>query len=223
MRISASLFQAIAPSSLGGFLVLEGVNGGGKSTLQRAIGSYLAKAGRAHLLTREPGATPLGERLRSLILSHEAGAPAPLTELILFAADRAEHVQKKVLPALQRKELVISDRYFYSTIAFQGHGRGLPLPTINTLNEIAVAGLYPDIVLLLDLPVEEGLRRAGARGGARDSFEEEKIAFHQRLRQGFLELAEKRPEPFLVLDATQSPETIFSEVQPILDRYLSLS
>jgi dTMP kinase len=207
-----------------GFLVVEGVNGAGKSTLVSQIANFLGEEGegKAVVTTFEPGATPLGAHLRRLLLDGEEDGVAPLAELFLFAADRANHVQQKILPALESSKLVISDRYYYSTAAFQGYGRGLDLAVVNTINQLAIGGLLPDLVLLLDLDPELGLIRNQARGAnqGRDSFEEEEIAFHKRLREGFLEIARVCKEPVVVLDAACSSGEIWERVKPLCRRWV---
>jgi dTMP kinase len=218
MLVSSSSF---APAGSKGFFVLEGVNGAGKSTLQKKLAEYLTQCGIDTILTREPGATPIGNEIRSLVLETKAGTPAALTEIFLFAADRAEHVEKIIAPALKERKAVISDRYYYSTIAFQGYGRGLDRETIQSVNTVAIAGVTPDFVLLLDLDPAEGLRRTSTRTGQEgtDAFEKEKLSFHERLRKGFLEIAKSSKEAFLIVDASKSPEEIFNFVKPLVDRW----
>lgn len=203
-----------------GFIVLDGVNGAGKSTLQNSIIDFLTKNGLAVLKTHEPGATTLGKGIRSLVLGQNDEKLSSLAELFLFAADRAEHVAKTIKPALREGNLVISDRYYYSTTAFQGYGRGLNLDIIDNINKIAIDNLLPDLVILLDLAPEIGLQRTKARGrlnpnktsvSESDSFENEELEFHRRLRNGFLEIAKISKEPFIIIDATQSAETVFNE------------
>lgn len=203
-----------------GFLVLEGVNGAGKTTLQEKLGAHIAPR-RKVVKTREPGATRLGQSLRAMLLEGSAGEISDLAELFLFAANRAEHVSKLIRPALDRGEVVLCDRFLYSTLAFQGHGRGLDLSAASSVNEIAIAGLRPDLVLLLDLDAREGLVRSGRREDAdKDSFEKEDLQFHERIRQGFLEVARSRPEPFLILDASKGPDEIFAAALPAIERWI---
>jgi dTMP kinase len=207
-----------------GFIVLEGVNGAGKSTLQNSIAEYIEQAGRACLKTFEPGATELGKALRRLLLERPHESKTPLTEVFLFAADRAEHVAGRIRPALQAGQLVISDRYFYSTLAFQGYGRGLDVEMLERINRIAIDGTTPDLVILMDLDPEEGLRRTRSRQDASagiDKFEDEELAFHRRLRDGFLRCAKGLPESFLVVDAAQSQAEIFRRIRPALDSLLT--
>lgn len=203
-----------------GFIVLEGVNGAGKTTLQKAIVAHLTSKGFTPISTREPGATPLGKTLRSLVLEGTGDKMSGLTELFIFAADRSEHVAKIISPALLAKKPVISDRYFYSAMAFQGYGRNLGADLVQQINDIAVDGVYPDAVLLLDLDPKAGLLRAAGRNdaGGADSFEKEETEFHERIRSGFLTIAENRPEPFIRLDANQSQEALKVEALSIIDR-----
>ena len=205
-----------------GFLVLEGLNGAGKTSLQNKIALYLESRNFRVLKTREPGATGLGKALRELLLASEGVGIGNLAELFLFAADRAEHVEKIISPALKRGELVVSDRFLYSTLAFQGHGRGLDLSVVDEINRLAVSGLYPDIVILLDIDPELGLRRSSHRSleierrDCGDAFEKESLQFHKRVRRGFLDMARTRPEPFLVLDANCPEGEVFDRVLPVL-------
>jgi len=197
------------------FVVLEGVNGAGKSTLQRSLREHLVAHGEEVVTTYEPGATPLGTKLRELLLGSAAPARDPLTELLLFTADRAEHVRSVIRPALARKARVLCDRYFYSTLAFQGYGRGVDRALIEQLTTIAVGDTIPDLVILLNLDPVEGLKRTQGRSGS-DSFEREALAFHERLHSGFLALAKERAERFLVVDAARSPQDVLSTVLPYL-------
>ena len=215
-----------------GFIVLEGVNGAGKTTLQRRIVEYIRTKGRGAVATREPGATPVGEAIRNLVLSPRPDKITPTAELLLFAADRAEHVAKFIRPTLARGVSVVSDRFFYSTTAFQGFGRGLDRATIDRLNTIAVGETVPDFVILLDLDAATGLARTAGRALAgktsaesaameSDAMESEAIDFHDRIRNGFLSLAASQPEPFVVLDARRTPDELFIAPTPILDRWLA--
>ena len=205
------------------FIVIEGINGGGKSSLLSALSGWLTSQGLSFRCTREPGGTPLGQQLRSILL----GSPTPLcreTEILLFLADRAEHVRSLIMPSLAQGTVVLCDRYTYSTVAFQGYGRGFDRERLAELNTLATGGLRPDLVILLDLPVEEALRRASARNQApsseRDTFEEEDLAFHRRVREGFLDMAASLPEQFLILDAREKPETLLNQAQEAIARLL---
>jgi dTMP kinase len=195
------------------FLTLEGGEGAGKSTQARALAQRLAVAGRDAVLTREPGGTPVGEIVRRLVLHHALvadGERVPVggtAELLLFAASRAQLVDDVIRPALERGAVVICDRFADSTVAYQGYGRGIDLAAITQANAIATRGLTPDLTVLLDLPVETGLaRRRGERSP--DQFEREALAFHGRVRDGFLALAAAEPDRWLVLDARHPPPAL---------------
>ena len=192
------------------FITLEGIEGSGKTSLQKALAERIAGLNREIVLTREPGATWLGEAIRELLLNPENPSLDPLAELSLFAADRAQHISSIIRPALERKAVVICDRYVHSTLAYQGYGRGLKLDTLILLNELITGGLMPDLTLLLDLPVETGLLRAKGRqdeaveGSSWTRFEQEEIDFHQKVRQGFLALAKDPAQHIAVIDGTKS-------------------
>ena len=191
------------------FITLEGGEGAGKSLQAQALARRLEARGLTVVCTREPGGTPLGERLRELLLdlSRAGTSLTQLTETLLFAAARAELVTQVIAPALERGEAVVCDRFGDSTLAYQGCGRGVDLALIETLNAAACAGLGPRLTVLLDLPVEEGLARTGAAGRA-DRFGREERAFHERVREGYRALAGRDPERWLVVDATQPPEAV---------------
>ena len=183
----------------GVFLVVEGVEGSGKSSQVTLLGDWLRASGREVVLTREPGATPLGLKLRELLL--DAGEVIdPRAELFLYGADRAQHVSQQLLPALRRGAVVISDRYVDSTLAYQGAGRALPDDLVLRVTESATGGLRPDAVILLDVDAETGLARARSRGAGVDRLEAENVAFHQRVRRRFLELAEADHDRYVVVE-----------------------
>ncbi len=205
------------------FLTVEGVEGAGKSTLLRLLAEALKERGTVCLCTREPGGSPLGRQIRPLLLQSSQSMDIR-AELFLFLADRAQHVAEIICPALARGEWVLCDRYSDSTIAYQGYGRGMDKDALQELDSWASGGLWPDITLLLDLPVEEGLARARVRNGlqnmedAEGRFEAETLAFHKRIRQGFLERAARWPERFCVLDACRSPEELLAEALVFIDQ-----
>jgi len=175
------------------FITFEGIEGSGKSTLIEALDSWLRNKNLPSVKTREPGGSELGPKLRSIILDHE---PAPETELLLFAADRAEHVRKFIQPNLELGNSVLCDRFTHSSLAYQGYGRGLSLDKINYLNEVATSGLQPDLVIWLDLDIEVALERAKKRGEeAWTRFEREGAAFHQKIRNGYQKMAEEPSSP----------------------------
>ncbi|MBT9161882.1 MAG: Thymidylate kinase [Dehalococcoidia bacterium] len=191
---------------VGLFILFEGVEGSGKSTQARALRRRLSASGVPVLLVKEPGSTVIGDKIGRL-LKHRETEIHPLTELLLFAVCRAQLVAEVIRPALDQNYIVISDRYTASTRAYQGYGRGLELQTIETINEIATGGLHPDLIVLLDLEAEEGLRRKG-RASTSDRFEREEITFHRRVRQGYLEMANADPEHWLLIDAAQPRKKI---------------
>ena len=206
------------------FLTVEGVEGAGKSTFIGLLETELVKLGIPFLRTREPGGCALGRQIRPLLLDAAQKVDAR-AELFLFLADRAQHVADTIRPALARGEWVICDRYADSTIAYQGYGRGMDVELLQSLNDCATGGLWPDITFLLDLPAEVGLSRALARNGregltqSEGRFEAEALAFHQRIREGFLARAARWPERFRVLDASQSPEDVAAQAKKHLQPY----
>ncbi|MFC4637423.1 dTMP kinase [Deinococcus hohokamensis] len=192
------------------FITFEGPEGAGKSTQVARLAAALAGAGVPHLLTREPGGTPLGTRVREVLLD-PALSIDPLPEFLLYSASRAQLVTDVIRPALARGEAVVCDRYFDSSLAYQGAGRGLPGALLRDLTREATRGLTPDLTVLLDLDPAVGLRRAAARGQP-DRLEQADLAFHTRVRAGFLALAAAEPGRFLVLDATRGPDDLAAEV-----------
>jgi dTMP kinase len=186
----------------GVFVVFEGGEGAGKSTQVRRLAEALSAAGRDVVVTREPGATGMGSRIRGLVLDR-GDAPSPRAEALLYAADRAHHVATVVRPALARGATVISDRYVDSSLAYQGAGRTLPVQEISWLSSWATGGLKPDLVVLLDVDPAVGLHRVDARGQGADRLESESRAFHERVRYAFLDLAAGDPKRYLVLDAAR--------------------
>lgn len=192
------------------FITFEGGEGCGKSTQARGLYNHLIQQGLPAVLSQEPGGSVLGKEVRRYLRKTEGTDISPLAELFLFAASRAQLVEKVIRPSLESGTTVICDRYSDSTLAYQGYGRGLDLDTIRAVNNTATGGLFPDLVILLDLPVEIGLSRKGSIKGAR--FEREEIAFHQRVREGFLKMAKADPERWLVVDAQLSR----SEVRRII-------
>ncbi len=206
-----------------GFLVLDGVNGAGKSSLQKRISDYLKKASLDVVCTREPGGTPVGNTLRQILLEAKTSRVSAEAEVFLFSADRFIHVSQVIMPALEASKVVVSDRYCYSTLAFQGYGRGVSLQFIEELNQLATGSLLPDLVILLDLDPEVGLERTLKRNQAHgaDSFESESLEFHQRIRDGFLRLARNYREPFLLVDASSDEQSVFDFCKPVIDRWIS--
>ena len=195
------------------FIVFEGGDGAGKSTQVALLREALERAGRHVTVTRQPGGTPLGQQIRDLVLHGEHVAPR--AEALLFAADKAHHVDMLIRPALQRGEVVISDRYTDSSVAYQGAGRDLGAQEVHDLNMWAVQDLVPDLTVVVDISAEEGRRR---RGEVHDRLESEEDDFHEAIRQHFLSMAQGNPERYLIVDGTQPPEQIHAEVMNRLEK-----
>ena len=200
------------------FISLEGIEGSGKTSLIKSLEKYFSSSGKEVLVTREPGGCELGLEIRKIILHSEISS---LAELLLFAADRAEHVETVIQPALDAGKIVLCDRYVHSTLAYQGYGRGLDIETIKQLNNLASSGLMPERVLVLDLEPEQGLGRAKSRAEYSDrikgdpeswtKFEEEELSFHKRIREGFLALAKESPELIKVIDASKTEAEVLEQ------------
>ncbi|MFY1626290.1 dTMP kinase [Micromonospora sp. WMMD723] len=207
--------------SNGLFVVFEGGEGAGKSTQLEKLAARLREQGRDVVVTREPGATAVGERIRALVLEDSgADAPSPRAEALLYAADRAHHVATVVRPALIRGAVVISDRYVDSSLAYQGAGRTLPVDEVSWLSSWATGGLKPDLVVLLDVDPRTGLSRAAARNQGADRLEAESVAFHERVRYAFLDLAANDPKRYLVLDAARPVDEIAGQVGRRVQEFL---
>jgi dTMP kinase len=207
------------------FITFEGGDGTGKTTQIRALEDYLRERNRACLVTREPGGTALGKLIREVLLKVGESEIASSTELFLYLADRAQHVKEIILPAIASGKMVLCDRFTDSTLAYQGYGRGLDINWLCRLNETASAGITPDLTFLFDCPVGLGLARTAQRrarstidGPQEDRFEREKFEFHERVRQGFLELASSEPRRFRVIDASGSVEQVAKKIRAIIDR-----
>jgi dTMP kinase len=195
-------------------ITFEGVEGAGKTTLAQHLADWLRAQGVSVRLTREPGGSPLGEHLRPLLLHEPLDAWA---ELFLFLADRRQHTLQVILPVLEQGAWVLCDRYADSTLVYQGYGRGLDIALIRRLNALATGDLTPDLTVLIDLPVEDALARANAP----NRFEAETLAFHTRIRAGYLELARAEPRRFLVLDGLQPLEALQASLkQAVRERFL---
>lgn len=203
----------------GRFITLEGSEGSGKSTNLAFIHQYLQQAGIDVALTREPGGTPLGEAIRELLLDHRNNEMASDTELLLMFAARAQHLQELILPSLKAGKWVLCDRFTDATYAYQGAGRGIAQERIAQLESWVQGELRPDLTLFLDLPVAQGLARAGERSTP-DRFEREQLDFFERVRQGYLAQAASAPQRYRVVDASQSLDAVQSQIQSVLDEYL---
>ncbi len=198
------------------FITLEGIEGSGKSTVQKALAAHYTALGRTVLCTREPGGSELGKTLRALLLDIKANICSQ-AELFLFLADRAQHIEEVIRPALVRGEVVLCDRFIHSTIAYQGGGRGIPLEQLQNLNAQAIQGLLPHKVLLLDLSVEQGLTRARARNEVQQitqsegRFDAESLAFHEQIRNSYLQQAADDRTRFCLIDASKSPQEVVEQ------------
>lgn len=205
---------AYADSGL--FVCFEGGEGAGKSTQSRRLRQHLEAAGHTVLLTREPGGTPVGAEVRRIVLDPATGALADRTEALLYAADKAEHVESVVLPALARGEVVVTDRYVDSTLAYQGAGRALDVAELAWMARWATGDLRPHLTVLLDLEPSQGMSRFTGR----DRIEGEPVDFHERVRAAFLRLASEDPEHYLVLDARapvdEVADAVLARVEPLL-------
>jgi len=198
------------------FIVLEGVEGAGKSTQVRLLGAWLTAAGVPWVAAREPGGTPVGEEIRRVLLdARDLDVPAE-TELFLMLGARAAFVRDVVRPALDRGEVVIADRFDFSTFAYQGHGRGLPLDAVKRANQIATGGLRPDAYVVLDVPVDEGMARQQAEGGAPDRIESAGREFLERVRSGYLELSESEGHAH-ALDGRGDAERVHGRIRGLLE------
>jgi dTMP kinase len=201
----------------GFFIALEGGEGAGKSTQERRIADHLIAQGRTVVRTREPGGTPAAEAIRDVVLSTKFSGLDDRAEALLFAASRGEHVARVIRPALERGEVVLCDRYLDSSVAYQGYGRGLGADTIRDLSLWATRGLLPDLVVVLDIDPRRGLSRVQTP----DRLESEPLEYHDAVRAGFLDLAAKDPERYLVVDANQTTSAITNAITAAIDARLS--
>lgn len=204
------------------FITFEGVEGCGKSTQLALLAKHAESMGFAVEVLREPGGVPIAETIRAILLDPDNNAMCSTTELLLYAASRAQLIEERIAPALAAGKLVLCDRFADSTTAYQGAGRGIEASRIEQIHELATNGLWPAKTFLLDLPVEAGLERARQRGRA-DRIEQESHVFHARVRDAYLALARMHPERIVVLDATQSIENLHAEVCAITDELLGLN
>lgn len=210
------------------FITFEGIEGSGKTTQIRLLKDALVLKGHEVLMTREPGGTPLGDAIRQIVLHPQYIGMDPRSELLLYGAARAQHVSQVIEPALVAGKIVLCDRYTDATSAYQGNGRGFPHEWIEWINRVTAYQHKPFLTILLDCPVEKGLSRARLRMAgedgmmAEDRFERESLAFHEKIRQGYLQLAAKEPKRFVVLNATQSPEKLHHQIVQIVFERLGL-
>ncbi|MES9941302.1 MAG: dTMP kinase [Candidatus Thiodiazotropha sp. 6PLUC2] len=203
----------------GRFITVEGGEGAGKSSNLSFIRGLLEAAGKQVLFTREPGGTELGEEVRDLLLGHRHTGMADDTELLLMFAARAEHLQRKIIPALEQGQWVLCDRFTDASYAYQGAGRGLAKDRIKTLEQFVQGDLRPDLTLLLDLPVEIGLDRAGKRSEP-DRFEKQEQTFFEQVRSGYLDIAASEPGRVKVIDASPALETVQQQISAVMAEFL---
>ncbi len=209
------------------FITLEGIEGSGKTTQIKYLVEFLESKGHECFTTREPGGTKIGEKIRAILLDPESQDMDPLTELLLYMADRVQHIKEFINPSLSAGKTVLCDRYYDATVVYQGYARGLNTKLINKLHALIHQDLKPDITILLDLPPEVGLLRAwkqidnGARTSLETRFEKETLLFHKKVRTGYLELARKEPERFLIIDASKDENQVRKEITKLLAELLT--
>ncbi len=203
----------------GHFITVEGGEGAGKSSNLTFIKEFLESAGKQVVFTREPGGTPLGEEIRDLLLGHKHTGMADNTELLMMFAARSEHLCQKILPAMKDGHWVVCDRFTDASYAYQGAGRGIDRQRIALLEEFVQGSLRPDLTLLLDLPIELGLQRAGQRSGP-DRFESEAQDFFEKVRNGYLEIARREPDRVKVIDASPSLDQVQRQIASTLQLFL---
>ena len=201
------------------FITLEGPDGGGKSTQARLLVEYLTARGTPSLLTREPGGTPIGDQIRRTLMDLGNTGMQPRTEILLFSASRAQIVYQVIRPRLEAGGVVVCDRFYDSTLAYQGYGHGLDLTALRAITDFATGGLRPDLTFLIDLPAEDGLRRR-RRGGQWNRLDAYDLDFHQRVRQGYFDLAAAEPDRWVTVDATRPVEAVQSEIRRVVEARL---
>ncbi len=209
------------------FITFEGGEGAGKSTQCKRLKAALEQAGRDVILTREPGGTPEAEKIRDLLVQRDGGNWTPMAECLLFFAARQMHVETLIKPALAAGKIVICDRFTDSTVAYQGYGHGFDIATIREVEKLTLNGFVPDITFLLDLPVEEGLRRslkqkdaAAGRENTEDRFEKLDTSFHEKLRQGFLTIAAQSANRVKIVDATLSADDVYTNIRETVKNHV---
>ncbi len=204
------------------FISFEGGDGSGKSTQIKRLADAFGAAGREVVITREPGGSPGAEIIRKLFVEGDAERWSSLTEALLVYASRADHLERTILPALKRNAVVITDRFADSTMAYQGIAGALGEETVNTLHDIVVGDNDPDLTIILDLPVSDGLHRAGARGGAtgrEERFESKGAAYQEQVRAAYLEIAKRTPERCAVVDATGDADAVFHRIHDVARKF----
>jgi dTMP kinase len=200
------------------FITFEGIEGSGKTTQLKHTYDYLKNRGHQCVMTREPGGTPIGKKIRAILLDRESKMMDPTAELLLYMADRAQHLSEMIRPWLKKGAIVLCDRYADATLVYQGYARGISRELIIGMHQSVLASLTPDLTFLFDLPTEKGLSRAwkqinsGSRKMDETRFEEEKISFHEKIRAGYLDVAKANPERFRIINALNSETQVRSEI-----------
>ena len=208
------------------FITLEGIEGSGKTTQMQQLSTYVENRGHSCVLTREPGGTALGKKIRTILLDPASTELVPTAELLLYMADRAQHINTLIKPCLAEGKIVLCDRYFDATVVYQGFARGLDTGFICDLHRLILDDLKPEMTFLLDLSPRIGLARAwkqldnGTRSGTESRFEEETISFHEKVRAGYLELARRQPERIRVVDGSQDKKQVQMDIRDALAEYL---
>lgn len=204
------------------FVTFEGPEGCGKTTQMRRLAGYLRGQGFEVLTTREPGGTPIGDRVRAILLDPVHTEMQPPTEFLLFSASRAQHVAQVIRPHLARGGVVLCDRFADSSLAYQGYGHGQDVEVLRTITRFATGDLVPHLTFYLDVPVEEGLRRkAGGSGDAWNRMEQKELAYHERVREGYLAMAAKEPNRWVVIDSKGDARAVQAAIRARIDRALT--
>jgi dTMP kinase len=204
----------------GMLITFEGIDYSGKTTQAKKLFNYLKRKGYKVILLREPGGEKVSEKIRQVLLSSRNTGMNPLTELLLYEAARAQLVSRVILPALRRGKLVICDRFYDSTLAYQGYGRGLNIKTIDYLNEVSVSGLKPDLTILIDIPLDVFSKRMRKNNKKKDRIEKEKMNFYRKVRDGYLKIAGKEKKRFKTIDGSGEIEVVWEEVKDTVDYFL---
>jgi dTMP kinase len=201
------------------FITFEGCDGCGKTTVLKLVSEELSKRNIDFLLTREPGGSKIAEQIRNIILDKKNIEEDSRTEALLYAASRRQHLTDVVLPALEKGKLVLSDRYIDSSLAYQGYARGIGIKEVMSINAFAINGLMPDVTFFLDLTPEEGLKRIASRSRESDRLDKEKLAFHQKVYEGYKIIIKDDPKRFVIIDARKTPE---EETKEIVDKIMEI-
>jgi dTMP kinase len=204
------------------FITLEGPDGSGKSTQMAPLAEFLRRQGYTVLTTREPGGTSIGDQVRNILMNLQNTSMNPRTEILLFCSARAQIVEEVIRPHLERGEIVISDRYADSTLAYQGYGHGFDRDMLRQLLNFVTGGLWPDLTLLLDIDAETGLQRRHKGGGEWNRLDAYQLAFHQKVRNGYLELVQREPQRWKIIDASLQEDEIQAEIRKIVTARLAV-